>query len=569
MGGGLMQLVAYGAQDVYLTGNPQITFWKVSYRRHTNFAMESIEQTFNGQADFGRRVTCTISRNGDLAYRTYLQVTLPEINQQMSNTTGTAKDGVYARWLDFPGEQMISQVEVEIGGQRIDRQYGDWMHIWNQLTLTSEQQRGYYKMVGNTTQLTFITDPSFNDVDGPCESNAPRQVCAPRNALPETTLYVPFQFWYCRNPGLALPLIALQYHEVKINLDIRPIDECLFAVGTLNCSNSTSSGKVTTAYNQSLVAASLYVDYVFLDTDERRRMAQNPHEYLIEQLQFTGDESVGSSSNKIKLNFNHPVKELIWVVQPDENVDYCASLECRQTLYSVLGAQPFNYTDAIDALPNAIHSFGGPDSVAGTSQSFITADGLFHDAGAVDVTAQNWWGTGPGGALLTAGSNSQSGANQADYNGPNLGFGTGNTQNNDSLAIENSGVSDAGTFVLAETSLDMHCWGENPVVTGKLQLNGQDRFSEREGTYFDLVQPYQHHTRNPDTGINVYSFALRPEEHQPSGSCNFSRIDNATLQLVLSNATVEGTKTAKVRVYATNYNVLRVMSGMGGLAYSN
>ena len=542
MGGGLMQLVAYGAQDVYLTGNPQITFWKVSYRRHTNFAMESIEQTFNGQADFGRRVTCTISRNGDLCYRTYLQVTLPEINQQMKNTSGSATNGVYARWLDFPGEQLISQVEVEIGGQRIDRQYGDWMHIWNQLTLTSEQQRGYYKMVGNTTQLTFITDPSFNDVDGPCESNAPRQVCAPRNALPETTLYVPFQFWYCRNPGLALPLIALQYHEVKINLDIRPIDECLWAVGSLNC--SSGSGKVTTAYNQSLVAASLYVDYVFLDTDERRRMAQNPHEYLIEQLQFTGDESVGSSSNKIKLNFNHPVKELVWVVQPDQNVDYCSSLECGQTLYNTLGAQPFNYTDAVDALPNAIHSFGGPESVAETSQAFITSEGLFQDAGAADVTTQNWWNQPTAGGA---------------YSGPNLGFS----------GIQNSGVSDAGTFVLAETSIDMHCWGENPVVTAKLQLNGQDRFSEREGTYFDLVQPYQHHTRNPDTGINVYSFALRPEEHQPSGSCNFSRIDNATLQLVLSNATVEGTKTAKVRVYATNYNVLRIMSGMGGLAYSN
>lgn len=214
MGGGLMQLVAYGAQDVYLTGNPQITFWKVTYRRHTNFAMESIEQTFNGQADFGRRVTCTISRNGDLAYRTYLQVTLPEINQQMKNsgssTAAAANDGVYARWLDFPGEQLIAQVEVEIGGQRIDRQYGDWMHIWNQLTLSKEQERGYHKMVGETTQLTYITDPSFANVDGPCESDAPRQVCAPRNALPETTLYVPLQFWYCRNPGLALPLIALK-----------------------------------------------------------------------------------------------------------------------------------------------------------------------------------------------------------------------------------------------------------------------------------------------------------------------------------------------------------------------
>ena len=544
MGGGLMQLVAYGAQDVYLTGNPQITFWKVSYRRYTNFAMESIEQTFNGQADFGRRVTCTISRNGDLAYRTYLQVTLPEINQGMA---GNNDEGVYARWLDFPGEQLIAQVEVEIGGQRIDRQYGDWMHIWNQLTLTSEQQRGYFQMIGNTTQLTFLTDPSFNNVDGPCENGAPTQVCAPRNALPETTLYVPFQFWYCRNPGLALPLIALQYHEVKINLDIRPIDECLFAVGTLHCDNS-GSVKVTTAYNQSLVAASLYVDYVFLDTDERRRMAQNPHEYLIEQLQFTGDESVGSSSNKIKLNFNHPCKELVWVVQPDANVDYCSSLECGQPLNRVLGAQPFNYTDAIDVLPNAIHAFGGPDSVAQTTQSYIN-DNMFNDAGAVDLTSppSDYWHD----------------AQHHLYSNPNFAPETLGDH------YMNSGVSDAGTFVLSETSLDMHCWGENPVVTGKLQLNGQDRFSEREGTYFDLVQPYQHHTRNPDTGINVYSFALRPEEHQPSGSCNFSRIDNATLQLVLSNATVQGTRTAKVRVYATNYNVLRVMSGMGGLAYSN
>ena len=136
-------------------------------------------------------------------------------------------------------------------------------------------------------------------------------------------------------------------------------------------------------------------------------------------------------------------------------------------------------------------------------------------------------------------------------------------------ASVNNGVSDAGAFVLAETALKMHCWGENPVVTAKLQLNGQDRFSEREGTYFDLVQPYQHHTRTPDTGINVYSFALRPEEHQPSGTCNFSRIDNATLQLVVSAAAIGSANTAKVRVYATNYNVLRVMSGMGGLAYSN
>jgi len=691
-----MQLVAYGAQDVYLTGNPQITFWKVTYRRHTNFSLESIEQTFNGQADFGRRVTCTISRNGDLAYRTYLQVTLPEINQDMHNprafppVAGQAQqqqnpnptyprqnpdptslipyhinDAVYARWLDCPGEQLISQVEVEIGGQRIDRQYGDWMHIWQQLTLSAEQERGYNKMIGNTTQLTFITDPTFANVEGPCDSNTPDAVCAPRNALPETTLYVPLQFWYCRNPGLALPLIALQYHEVKINLDLRPIDECLWAVQTLNCGGcppgSVGDGvgqchypqdgsggqtgafggntaaanspyrpgmnvKVVTAYNQSLVAASLYVDYVFLDTDERRRMAQNPHEYLIEQLQFTGDESVGSSSNKLKLNFNHPCKEIIWVVQPDCNVDYCSSLECGTNLFSALGAQPFNYTDALDALPNGIMAFGGPTAVAdgmdtqwGSHWSFIGPDGLFAHGGAEDTYAehggmQKWnvlnatrdpnnssygaYGSASGGSkggegllghpgvagvgvdfglvgLPVPGGGAQRPINPGETVTPDLysgGFFNGGANRGGAAAGQenpSSTVSDAGTFVLNETSLMMHCWGENPVVTAKLQLNGQDRFSEREGTYFDLVQPFQHHTRSPDTGINVYSFSLRPEEHQPSGSCNFSRIDNATLQLVLSNNTVEGTKTAKVRVYATNYNVLRIMSGMGGLAYSN
>ena len=489
MAGGLMQLVAYGAQDIYLTSNPQITFFKVVYRRHTNFAMESIEQTFNGQADFGRTVQCQISRNGDLAYRTYLQVTLPEVNQS---------DAKYARWLDYPGEHLVSQVDVEVGGQRIDRQYGDWMHIWNQLTLSASQEAGYKKMVGQTTALTYLTDPSYSDVDGPCDAAGISQICEPRNALPESTLYVPLQFWFCRNPGLALPFIALQYHEVKINLQLRPIAECLWA-------SNDKTDRAAAAYNKSLVAASLYVDYIFLDTEERRRMAQNPHEYLIEQVQFTGDESIGSSSNKIKLNFNHPCKELVWVVQPDENVAYCDDHTATKPVCAAYGAQPFNYTDAVDALPRALDAF---------------------TKGAKD----DW-----------------------DVSGTVAGDST----------------SDAAAYVISETARKMNCWGENPVVTAKLQLNGQDRFSERLGNYFDVVQPFQHHTRHPDAGINVYAFALRPEEQQPSGTCNFSRIDNATLHLVVSHNTVASSKTAKVRVYATNYNVFRVMSGMGGLAYSN
>ena len=256
------------------------------------------------------------------------------------------------------------------------------------------------------------------------------------------------------------------------------------------------------------------------DADERRRMAQNSHQYLIDQLQFTGDESIGSSSNKIKLNFNHPCKELVWVVQPDANVDYCNSLKSTGDLWNLKGAQPFNYTDAFDVVPRTMTAYAAKSAgdilVTDTSGGIMDADGLGTDSG--DGTQK---------------------------------------------------VTDAGAFVLGATSRKLHCWGENPVVMAKLQLNGQDRMSEREGSYFDVVQPFQHHTRSPDTGINVYSFALRPESHQPSGTCNMSRIDNATLQLAVSANTVSGNDAAKVRVYATNYNVLRVMSGMGGLAYSN
>jgi hypothetical protein len=426
--------------------------------------------------------------------------------------------------------------------------------------------------------------------------SVPAAVCAPRNALPETTLYVPLQFWFCRNPGLALPLIALQYHEVRINLELRPSDEVLFAVNNLteNAPSTTganvnldagvlngSSVKDTVSYQKSLVAASLYVDYVFLDTDERRRMAQNPHEYLIEQLQFTGDESVGSSSNKIKLNFNHPCKELIFVVQPDKNVDYCSSFLKGTHLNAALGAQPFNYTDALDALVNTISAFSGPLAL----EAGVDADGkAFNDPNGAFIDQIN------GGMFQDPGADSlrETGfqwgeqfdtSNEATWKYGADGTGSTTWFPDPAVGgmsvpfpiskIPDSGISDAGAFVLAESALNMHCWGQNPVVTAKLQLNGQDRFSEREGTYFDLVQPYQHHTRNPDTGINVYSFALRPEEHQPSGTCNMSRIDNATLQLVLSTNAIGGDATAKVRVYATNYNVLRVMSGMGGLAYSN
>ena len=513
-----MQLVAYGAQDIYLTGNPQITFFKIVYRRHTNFAMESIEQTFNGSVDFGKKVTATVSRNGDLMHRVYLQVTVPQVT--------TAANQSF-RWLNWIGHVLLKNVEVEIGGQRIDKHYGDWLHIWNELTQTPGHQSGYANMVGNVPRLTQVISGAAASPVTDCDTTA---------CMPETVLFVPLQFWFCRNPGLALPLIALQYHEVKFNIEFRAASECYWDNGTVT--------------KPALAAGSLWVDYIYLDTDERRRFAQVSHEYLIEQLQFHGDESVNSSSNKIKLNFNHPTKELVWVVQPDSNVDATAT-------DAVGGQQWFNYTDRIDET----YFSGTPqDPLGGGMGGASSMVGNFPFS--LPLTGSTNNGTPSGLESLVNIANAGDGTLGTNPGMTNANGGFDGAQFHDVL---NGGT--AGTGWAA--ALKVFDKGENPVVNAKLTLNGHDRFAERVGRYFNLVQPYQHHENVPATGINVYSFALKPEDHQPSGTCNFSRIDNATLNLTLSANSVKGRRSCKVRVYAVNYNVLRIMSGMGGLAYSN
>jgi hypothetical protein len=528
MGGGLLQLVSYGAQDIYISGNPQITFWKVLFKRHTNFAMESIEVTFNGQADFNKRVTAVINRNADLMYRTYVQVVLPAVDL-VAGSTGLAR----FRWLNYIGHRLIKVVELEIGGQRIDRQYGDWLQIWTQLSQDAGTIKALDDMIGNTHDLVLMKDKNGYALDASCAGAELTNSCAPRSGTPAKTLYIPLQFWFCRNPGLAIPLIALQYHEVRINVEFEQ---------WINCSYyelaSGSSAPATSI--QSLTAASLYIDYIYLDTEERRRFAQQTHEYLIEQLQFTGAESITSSSNKIQLNFNHPVKELVWVVQRDSFVDCTPN---ASYIAEVGGCQPFNYSDDFDTdgIVMNVLARGSLGGGASTNTVPTTADG-------------------PSGPYL-----------------PGVGISVGPSLAGaswlDTTAGDDSDEVFAATtnYLLAKVILSSgaKCEGKNPVEVAKLQLNGQDRFTEREGRYFDRVQPYQHHSRTPATGINVYSFALKPEEHQPSGTCNFSRIDKATLQLTVSVNTVRSGRTAQVRVYAVNYNVLRVMSGMGGLAYSN
>ena len=394
-----MQLVAYGAQDIYLTGNPQITFFKVVYRRHTNFSMEAIEQTWAGNegTDSAGSCTATISRNGDLVYRMYLEVDMAGLDVAEHN----------------PMARAITEVELEIGGQKIDKQTGLWMHVWSCLT-----QPNYSAFTGKSSDTNKGTGTLYQNTTGMGglgNGNFPQR------------FWVPLQFWFCRNPGLALPLIALQYHEVKVKL----LHDFKKAHNAASCNSNK-----------------LWCDYIYLDTDERRRFAQVSHEYLIEQIQETSVTAAGSSD----LNFNHPIKELV----------------------------------------------------------FVNSDTGVNDAAVKNVSA--------------VASTARIGSGSATY---------------------------------------------------QLKLNGHDRFAERDYRYFSRTQVWEHHTGpgglesssstaaggRLNDAIGVYSFALKPEEHQPSGTCNFSRIDNA--QFVGSVGTTAN------KVFAINYNVLRIMSGMGGLAYSN
>ncbi|AGE57365.1 major capsid protein VP54 [Paramecium bursaria Chlorella virus NE-JV-4] len=437
MAGGLSQLVAYGAQDVYLTGNPQITFFKTVYRRYTNFAIESIQQTINGSVGFGNKVSTQISRNGDL---------ITDIVVEFVLTKGGNGGTTY-----YPAEELLQDVELEIGGQRIDKHYNDWFRTYDALFRMNDDRYNYRRM----------TDWVNNELVGA-----------------QKRFYVPLIFFFNQTPGLALPLIALQYHEVKLYFTL---------ASQVQGVNYNGSSAIAGAAQPTM---SVWVDYIFLDTQERTRFAQLPHEYLIEQLQFTGSETATPSattqaSQNIRLNFNHPTKYLAWNFN-----------------------NPTNYGQY-----TALANVPGGCSGAGTAAATVTIP---------------------------------------DY---------GNTGTyNEQLAVLDS---------------------------AKIQLNGQDRFATRKGSYFNKVQPYQSIGGVTPAGVYLYSFALKPAGRQPSGTCNFSRIDNATLSLTYKTCSIDATSPAAVlgntetvtantatlltalNIYAKNYNVLRIMSGMGGLAYAN
>lgn len=614
MGGGLMQLVAYGAQDVYLTGNPQITYFKVVYRRHTNFSMECIELPLDS-ADFNKRNTVQVLRNGDLATRMYLRVVLPEVTTDVATFDGS--DNVYntrVAWVKRVGHALINNIELTIGGSQIDKHWGTWMDVWYELTHTVDQERGYRAMVGDVPELTELRGAQ---ADGDV-------------ILPQYELYIPLQFSFNRNTGLALPLIALQYHEVRFNIEFNAAADLLVSSGVAGL----------TAVNQlHFVEAGLMVDYIYLDSEERRRMAQVGHEYLIEQLQFNSPDSVPTANQKHKLEFNHPTKEIVFVSQlgcwnaGQAFITYSGERdEATAVEYGAqnVGSGMFLCASGSNAPSGDWVNLPLP-TVTSYSSSYVKPSAnvpagmdvtvLVNNTSGANVSFNSLWVNaeclGNNGAYLpskissvlvtiTVDGNETVVARDPTNGGTRTSavtaVGTPRLLPTDAVTVISHTLTLADLSVpvadlsdnraeatLGEVNardvvvqdptnygLDLNGNG-NMVSTAQLKLNGHDRFDIQNGPYFNYVQPYQHHTRTPADGVNVYSFALNPEQHQPSGSANLSRIDTTLLNVTYGDnlRTAGNVKLASlftntnVNIFAFSYNVLRIMSGMGGLAYAN
>ena len=529
MGGGLLQLVAYGAQDAYITGNPHITFWKVLYKRHTNFAMEAFRVNFTGKPTYGQRVVAVVNRNADLVYKAYLEVKLPDTTTAVINGTTTPIQWTGA-WERRLGYQLLKKIEVEIGGQIIDTHYGEWLFLWENLTSSFDNSVKLDSMTGGYLGGSVTTNVS----------------CGGRPNI----LYIPLQFWFCRNPGLALPLIALQYHEVRFNVTLASATDLVTAA-------SGQTVATTGAALPQLTDMALYLDYIYLDVDERRRFAQQSHEYLIDQLQYGLQQTLTNASGRIDLTLNHPVKELVWVFQDARKTD------CGSTLTASEGfTQPFSYDDIVNRCRLQINGQDRFDERYG--DYFWRVQPYQHHSGGAfwPMRAQPIAQSSTTGATINYNANPSLGFSiTADVLTANV-ITSGTIIEGALVTSSNTGEFSPGTIIIAN--------GSGSGGTGTYQLSEAPLKTVTGNLTFTNPNVQYAPHENP---INVYSFALQPEEHQPSGTCNFSRIDTTTL--VFDSITEAGlarpTKSTpfNFRIYAVNYNIFRVMSGMGGLAYSN
>jgi hypothetical protein len=467
-----MQIVAYGAQDVYLTGDPKVTFFQTAYKRHTNFAMETVQQTVAGNVGPGGLASVTLARSGDLVGDMF--VVLQPTPTSASNLTSNNNVADMA-WV---AERAFASIELFIGGQSIDKHYQLWFRLYAEVFLNDTKKQNYGKLCSCPSPTNSITSPSY--------------------------VYLPLMFWFNRNPGLFLPLVALQYHEVRIDFTITPQYATYFGGNPF----------------------AVWANYVYLDTEERDKVAKKPAEYLIEQVQHINADPVGSTNENtpsvIRMQYNHPVKELIWCYQ--------------NPAFSTNPNSMWNFSSGVSNVNVTVDPSKLAGSQAPFSPAHVGAPALYVPAPFASNLYVNQTFTGTAGTTMNVQSNVL----------------TGNV-----FWVE-SGIPIASSNTVYGQEV-------GPMHQAKIILNGTDRFVPQYGKYFNQYQPYQYHSGVPYPGIYVYSFALKPEELQPSGTCNFSRIDMAQIAVNLKT----GMPALNQQMFAVNYNILRVQSGLGGLAFAN
>jgi hypothetical protein len=499
-----------GSADLYLTSNPQVTFFKQPIKRHTRFSVDHTTVPIQGVSDFGQRPSITISKAGDLLLNIWLEITLPNLaDYQFSSTTGKPPEGV--RWCDKVGLALIKSAELEIGGQRIERIVPEFLDCWTELTQSEERLR-------MLNDMWSITPSSTNN-----------------------RITVPLMFYFHDQPSQAIPLCAIMYHDIRVNLELERAENLLRSIGD-PITTAFKNGDMTKPL--SISEFECHVTYIMLDPDERRRFTDTAQEYLITTTQYNGADPYisGNSVRRFDLTFSNPVKELIWIYSEDTAL----------APNSVTGNRLFDY-----------HSYGGnggPMITGGNTTAWTVSvmSGDFDTATGASVVLPN-----PANA-----SDAIVDILVKDGNGIDVEVDS-KTISIGSICVRIPPVQGVQLplhvrAIVTASPMD-GIGGLPPLSTAKLVLLGTDRFKERSGVYFNKVQPFEHHKRVPSRPIYCYSFGMWPEELYPSGTANFSRIDSAALVLTFPASTASG----RVKIFARAFNVLRIDKGIASLVYTS
>ncbi len=542
MAGGILQLLQYSAQDVYLTSNPQITFFKVVYRRYTNFSMQAFEHPLLG-AQLGGRASLEIPRVGDLLFDMKLHVVLNQVD---------VPENEKFAWTRRIGGSLLKSIRIEIGGQIIDTQYPEWIDIWVELSRQGNKERSYRKMSGDDPVLT-----TFNNA-----------------TKPQYDLFIPLRFWFDTRVGLAYPIMAVWYHRTIINVEFNNKD-LLYITGPT----------FTNLDAVDILSASLITNYIYLDLPERQKFTEHPHEYLIELTQYNNDESFNVNTKRIRMPFNFPTKEIFWAMK---NGIYLTN---QKFIY---------YTNNWD---NAIIEF---------SKELFYNSIILNNSGIPSVPG-TWMPAPPNTTTVINGINTT-----GNYTITNNSITDTLWINIDSVRVNNYVYNDKLTVNLTITinnlliinnisstisyrdltvnyddmtdtrlikdyahvnlpfNFGLYIDGsQNPFSYFKLEMNEYERVEKRPGYFFNYLQPEMYHTNTPKDGVNIYSFCINPEEYQPSGSFNMSKIENVIGTFWINDPNLDNGPPInyinmynEIYIFAMSYNILRINHGLCALAYN-